>query len=259
VKILFILLISSCFAQNFRILNQSKSHSLREGQRSLLTVLTSLEEGITYQWYIGSDPIDGATSKSYQTDILKKSNQDKYSYTVVVTNGTQQIVSDEIKIFIKSPTSEVITLSGVLKDNANNIIPGNDIDLEISIFDVMTGGTSLYNEEFSKNTGNSVVLNHGEFVLKIGEGVSNTNLLNVVRDNSNLYIEFKLIRNKDPEVLSPRIPLTAVPFAIKQSANVLYGVGTPIDEKGAVGNHYVDESTGKTWVKTHAEWVLFKP
>jgi hypothetical protein len=81
------------------------------------------------------------------------------------------------------------------------------------------GGDTLYSEEFLTTNAQGVVVDNGWFVVRLGTGVSSSDLLGVISTNANVWAEITVL-GIQPDVLLPRTPMTASPYS-------LFGTQTP--------------------------------
>jgi hypothetical protein len=81
----------------------------------------------------------------------------------------------------------------------------------------------------------------------------------VVSANANLWVEVT-VDDGTPDVLLPRTPLTASPYALggtpAPAAVSLAGAGDPnaANAEGELGAIYVNETDNSTWLKLKSGW-----
>ena len=162
-------------------------------------------------------------------------------------------------------TNKKLAITGELADASGNKIgfPNPEIvDVSISLWTSLLGGTSVYSESFLAANGQGVSVEDGFFVARLGEGVTLANLQQVIAANPQLWVEIT-VESPNRDVLEPRTPLTAsayalggVPTLTPSSGNILRGTGEPnsIKVNAMIGSYYVNDADHSTWVKISNGW-----
>jgi hypothetical protein len=245
--------LANVFCQNLKIISVSQNQTLDVGQRAEIKV--EHDGATTFQWYLDGEVIPSATEANYTSPILTKSNSLSQYYVKVSNDAGQTLMSETIIVEVGAVNSQLLTLSGSLRNYAGKLIKSDVVDMVVKIYGDLADGNALYEEAFLVTAGNGIKVSKGEFVVRLGEGVSSQNISKVIQSNQNLYAEFSIGSQLD--VLVPRIPITSLPYSMSHSNSVLYGEGTPsIGLNSNIGSHYVDKISGNTWVKTQDKWVL---
>jgi uncharacterized repeat protein (TIGR02543 family) len=154
-----------------------------------------------------------------------------------------------------------LSISGELFDNNGQPLGSPtavNVNMTIELFNVITGGTALYTETFTTARNNSISVSNGFFTARLGEGTSAGSLHTIIRANNNLWAQIT-VDNGTPDVLSPRTPLTSSAYSFKATgSNVLNGIGDPNigNVLAPVGNYYIDNTTGITWIRTNRNWLM---
>ena len=162
-------------------------------------------------------------------------------------------------------TKDWMTVTGELFDVSGNPVgpaPGAPVatDMEVRLFTGLTGGVSVYAETFFAANGKSVPVADGFFAVRLGQGTTTGNLASVIANNPSLYAEILIGSSAAQDVLSPRTPLTASPYAIAPGA-AKRGNGDPNVGlvTGNLGAFYIDNANSATWFKTNTVWVKISP
>ncbi len=124
---------------------------------------------------------------------------------------------------------QTISYQGVLRDASGNIVDNGTYTLRFKLYNVEVGGSALGTPEWSEDL--SAIVTKGVFSVILG---SSTTFSSSGIFFTELYWLETIIEAGPgvtaPEILSPRIELTAVPYAIKArgvtgSANIFRGSG----------------------------------
>ncbi len=252
---------SSVFA--LEVLEISPSVTTPPGKRLLLSVKAEGTD-LSYRWHIGTDEFAGAGAQ-FTTPWITSADHQK-EFWVEVTDGLgNKAVSGHRRIYVVEPTSKVIALTGTLKKK--NGQSDFATDLRVSLYAAKEGGAALYVEEFLAENAQGVNVEAGKFVVRLGEGQSNGPLVPVVKNNASLYVEFTVLSDALEETLSPRLALTAAPYAMAESGQVsLKGEDDPcavVDATtnetrcldASIGTYYVNTTSSKTWQKVYSGWI----
>jgi hypothetical protein len=131
-----------------------------------------------------------------------------------------------------------------------------EITLEVRLHARDQGEAEVYRERFAIDAGQGVQVSKGRFSVRLGEGVANGDLAEVVRKNPDLWAEFRVQRNEGiEETLSPRLPLTASPYALSGAPARLEGNGVPGSLSAPPGTLYLDRVAGKQYVRGAVGWI----
>ena len=152
-------------------------------------------------------------------------------------------------------------MTGELVDDDGNPIgypDPVDVDVTVKLYNDESDGVLLYTETFLAADGQAITVEDGLFVARLGEGTTSDNLRNVITQNSGLWVEIT-IDDGTPEVLQPRVPLTASAYAIGGQpllgAQTIYGQGEPsASSEAAIGTFYIDTQTESTWLRIKRGW-----
>jgi len=213
------------------------------------------------RWFRSGARIAQATSPRLVLQSTQLTD-DGAGVTCVLYNADGGAISREAALHVLRPTRELVTVSGELSDRTGSLIGSNGVEdqnMVIEVFSQLEGGDTLYSEAFLGADGKAVQVGHGKFVVRLGTGrVLKGNLASLAREKQTLYLQFSLGQPDSRESLEPRLPITAMPYALTGDAAVLNGNGTPntIGLSAPVGSWYVDNLTGKTWIRTFRAWVL---
>jgi hypothetical protein len=244
-----------------------QSVSVSGGTALAMTVTASGTMPLSYAWFKDGAAVGGDTAELV---IDSASLDDAGSYWVIVTNSEGADTSDTaIATVIPHGTvnSQMIAISGRLFDDAGNPVGYPDpaeIDVTINLMNHPTAGASLYSESFRAADNQAIVVEDGSFVARLGEGTSAENLGQVLASQTNLWVEIT-IEGDPSDVLQPRTPLTAAPYAVNQSPavqqsapTIMKGEGNPVDSaiEAEIGTYYVDTLVGSTWLMLNSGWKM---
>jgi len=155
----------------------------------------------------------------------------------------------------QKPGSRILAISGELFNPANTLAANDSARFmfRIRLFGTKTKFDSLYTETFT-----NILVHNGQFTLSCGRGKSHGDLQAVAASNKELFAEVSSGLAGGYEVLGPRLPLTAAPYAWRIGIKVLFGVGIPSSTaaEAQLGALYVDRADGgRTWKMTNTGWV----
>lgn len=144
-----------------------------------------------------------------------------------------------------------ISYQGYLTDASENAIDGSR-DMRVAFYTVSTGGSSVYTEDHS-----SVTVSDGQFNLQLGTGSVVSGALSSVDFSQALWIEITIDPSGTPETLSPRIPLSSVPYA--RYAFEVQQIGTLTADRwctsdGSVINCTQNAPTDEVGAVTSGQW-----
>jgi hypothetical protein len=253
-SLLFVLIISALnYAEDLAIVSISDNIKTSVGKNVDLKVVST--GATTFQWYLNGTLIPGANSAEYKSQILNISNN-LAQYQVVISDGATSITSENIVVEVSPSTSQILTVSGRLNNYDGIPVTTPAIDVVVKLYNQSSNGLPIYEESFLQTSGKAVPVESGEFVLRLGTGVSNKNLIQVIGQFDNLYAEFLV--GESLSALQPRVPITALPYAMSSKSKTIYGSGVPSVD-AMLGHYYVNKENGQTWVKTQSSWVLLNP
>jgi hypothetical protein len=143
-------------------------------------------------------------------------NPSSAATTVTLLNGNGSIRANFVENLPTLPNNRQISITGTLYDVSGNPIgspePAN-VEMIVRLFTQATEGDTLYTENFLNQNNQSIQVNKGSFVVRLGTGVTSDTLINVVTANENLWAEITIL-GEEPDVLQPRTPLTAAPYSL---------------------------------------------
>ncbi len=185
--------------------------------------------------------------------------------TTVTTSGDAEVRADFDANQPSLPNNRQIAITGELFDDNGDPVgtPTPDtIEMQVQLWNQATGGTSLYTESYLIANGQEITVVDGRFVVRLGSGATSGDLTGVLSANENLFAEITVL-GVTPDVLLPRTPVTAAPYAHSVPAatvqnTTLHGTGTPLDSnlQAPIGTYYVDDATELTWVKLNLGWKI---
>jgi phage-related tail fiber protein len=100
-----------------------------------------------------------------------------------------------------------VTYQGVLRDSGGNAVPDNAYPMAFSIWNAVTGGTSLWSESQG-----AVPVSGGAFSVQLGS-VSPLGTLFADHSGTQLWLEVSADTGAGVEVYSPRVALSRAPYA----------------------------------------------
>ncbi len=214
----------------------------------------------TYQWFRNGVAISGATSSTYITNKLTL--QDNGSkYYCQVSNVVNAVLSREIVIIVKRPTSRTIVVTGELYDKDGIAVGYKNsakMDFQVKLYPSILSDSIVYTEQFLEVNNQGIVIRDGKFSIRLGEGQTEDDLVDVIRGNPNLFVSFTVTRpGGSPEVLEPRTPLSASPFAFSGLSEVLRGTIDPVIAgiEAPIGTYYINTINGNTFIKSNSTWI----
>jgi hypothetical protein len=143
-------------------------------------------------------------------------NPSSASTTVTLLNGNGAIQANFTENTAALPNNRQISITGALYDASGNPVGSPQpvsLDMKVCLFSQATEGTPVYSENFLVQNNQSIQVINGNFVVRLGTGVTGDTLVNVITTNNNLWAEITVL-DGDPDVLQPRTPLTASPYSI---------------------------------------------
>ncbi len=218
-------------------------------------------ESVTYQWIRDGEPIPGAEGPELITDPMTLDDNNA-AFRCVIGNGTVRDTSDPAVVTVVPYRSggRVVAVSGFLKDGVGNVVGADGrvtIDFRVDLYASEFGGNTLYTEEYLGVRG--VVVDSGEFIVELGRGVSDRDFEGLVRETESLFAEVYASIDNHFELIGPRIPLHASPYAMRGNSAVIYGEGVPRagSPTAPIGTLYVDKMDGnRTYRRVNGGWRL---
>lgn len=242
-----------------QILIEPKSRTVQAGDSAVFRVYQS--GGQTVRWFVNSAEVtEGVAGDSLVLRNVQLGN-DKSRVQCIVTNDVGTRNSATVQLSVLRPTREMMTFTGDLSDLSGAKIGeagSSSIDMQLEIFRSLEGGAPVYVEAFSAAEGRGVSIANGRFVLRAGTGrVTKGILTELVQDAAPLFAQFSVGLDDAREVLAPRVPLTAMPYALSAGNDMLKGAGSPVvlGLEAPVGTRYTDTGTGKVWFRGIRSWV----
>jgi|GEM_PF-1857043 len=109
-----------------------------------------------------------------------------------------------------TPNSEKLAITGKLF-GTNGAALNDTVDVTVSLYDTATNGTVRYAETFFAANSKSVSVEHGYFVVRLGEGtiITGVNLQTILSTYGNLWVEIKIGSD-----VMPRTPLTSAAYSL---------------------------------------------
>lgn len=218
---------------------------------------------LTYQWYSDSGAIIGASDTILRFGPVSLFENGKYYYCVV-SNNVGSKTSRSALLSVNKPSSQVIVVSGELFDFSGVPVGYSQsvaMDITVNLYPKIDSDTSVYTETFLLENKQAIEVFKGKFVVRLGQGTSNNDLVEQVRIYPNLYVSFTVNNpGGDPEVLNPRTILTASPYALSAVPGIIKGQIDPgtAGIEAAIGTHFVNTLTNITYIRTHNTWVVLE-
>jgi hypothetical protein len=240
------------------ITTHPRDTSVVAGANVTFSVMASGTAPFTYQWQKNSVNISGATSATYTKSSVVLA--DSGLYRCVVNNSTNQpVTSNSAKLTVtisssSAPTSRQLTVSGTMTD-LNGALLNDTVDMVVHLFGVQTGGTEVYSEAFRAAASKSVIIEKGQFAVRLGTGVTTGDLQTTIGNNADLYAEIEVIEGAVSDTLRPRTAITASPYSL--AGNIRRGTGDPNSQSivAPVGSYYIDTAANNTYVRTASTWL----
>ncbi len=188
------------------------SQAVHFGERATFDALAVGKGTVKYTWYFNGAEVSGASASQFVTEPLTADNNGNAVLCIAQDESGFSLSSDEVKVQVLPVSSKTFMLEGDLElaDGTNNF----STDMSVVLYNNLTGGSALYREEFVEDGRGTVTVKNGRFQVKLG-GIDNGQSLGaVIQANNSLYVEFQIGKGGSYEVLSPRLPLTAFPFAL---------------------------------------------
>ena len=243
------------------IVRHPLSTTLSVGDSATFSVTARGTAPLTCQWVTDTGAITGATDSVLSFGPLTLGDNGR-TFHCIVENDEGKITSRNALLNVKRPTSETIVVTGELYGKHSGYAVGYDggkeMDFTVRLYPTLESDSAVYTEHFMSDEGRGVTVNDGKFAIRLGEGVSQTGLQEVIRQYPSLYAAFSVGRpGGNPETLEPRTPLTSAPYALAGRPEVIKGNVHP-DRAGIeapIGTYYVWTGKNRTFVKTAKKWV----
>lgn len=240
-----------------KIIQHPCSDTLQEGDYYIGTVSTYCENE-NIQWYLNDLPIEGARQKEIIYGPVNKSDSGGV-IRCVIDNGIKSDTSNPayLSVIKAQPGNRIVAVSGELFDGNKNKMAKDSVvvfNFRVRLFNRQYSGLPLYTEYFSDKR--AVIVRDGLFTVNLGRGDADHDLQKVVASNSNIYVEIAAGHFSNYEVIGPRLPFTAAPYAFASGVPLIYGNGAPGNSTAApIGMLYIDQSdNNRVWKKTQNSW-----
>lgn len=239
------------------ILVSPRSTQVHVGDDASFTVYADGAQ--TYRWFVNGSEVDGdeATLVLHAVGL----NLDRAKVQCLVGNTTGVRSTDEAILRVIRPTREMLTFTGSLTElSGAPVSKGTEtaIDMVVDLYDAVVGGGKVYREVFLVEEGRGVPVRDGQFLVRLGTGrIVEGELAGALASGPNVHAQFGIGSPDQLEVLEPRVPLTAMPYAFSSSTSRLKGRGAPsaIGLEAPIGSTYLDLSTDKLYLRSFRAWV----
>ena len=234
---------------------QPRPDTLEENEIYSTGIVMSCQNG-SVTWYKNGVVLPSMTTTRLTYGPVALSDNGAI-FSCVIANGECSDTSLSVTIVVRpqKPGSRILAISGELFNPANTLAANDSARFmfRIRLFGTKTKFDSLYTETFT-----NILVHNGQFTLSCGRGKSHGDLQAVAASNKELFAEVSSGLAGGYEVLGPRLPLTAAPYAWRIGIKVLFGVGIPSSTaaEAQLGALYVDRADGgRTWKMTNTGWV----
>ena len=253
------LVFSPSFSQQLSITDHPDDLTVRQDQDAAFFISATSDNPITYQWFKNGESIQGANSAEY---VFNKAglNDNGSRFACRVESNNQVLISENAVLTVLRPTRELITLTGNLTRSTGE--PAGDgvkelLDVSVELYELNQGGEPIYREDFLAENGDEIIVENGKFQVRLGEGISTNDLSALIASSSHLFVQFHVGSPEAMETLEPRIPFTAVPFALSAPMQQLSGSVNPNDAgiQAPIGTAYKNTSDGTNWIRVETSWV----
>jgi hypothetical protein len=245
-------------AASLAIVQQPQDLTVHAGDSAVFQVM--FQGADTIQWFRG-----GVLQATRGTKIQLSSTaltDDGSTFTAVGrTIAGQQLSSRTATLHVLRPTRQLVTLTGDLSDRFGQAIGQSGSvaqDMVIDLYLSPEGTDTVYSEAFLQSDAKSVSVQNGKFMARLGSGrILKGDLETVARQNQTLYVQFSLGQPTAREVLLPRVPVTAMPYALSGGPAAIQGVGQPnfLGLVAPAGTTYTNTADGSVWIRTFRSWV----
>ena len=243
-----------------RIIKQPVATLSAEGDPVKFIVKADGTPPLRYQWYCNNASIAGATDTVLQIGPVTLNDNGK-RYYCVVENNVSSMMSWKAILTVKRPSSQTMVITGDMFGNDNSAVgtgTASNMDFIVRLYPSMTSDSVIYQESFLDSNNQAISVQDGKFSIRLGEGVSDGDLMEVVRGHSNIFVSFTVSRpGGNPETLNQRVPLTASPYALSSLPQLLKGIVNPDSARieAPIGTHYVRTTNNATYIKTYRGWA----
>lgn len=244
-------------AANLLFYSQPQDATVHVGDSAVFQVATQGAD--TVVWYKAGVRLGTTGSRLVLRDLAL--TDDGSSYTAVAKTTETSIESRTATLHVLRPTRQLVTLTGELSDRYGQALGQSATvsqDIVVDLFKSAEGSDTVYSEAFLQSDGKAVTVDNGKFMARLGSGrILLGDLETVARQNQTLYVQFSLGQPGAREVLLPRVPVTAMPFALSGGPGTIQGAGKPniLGLVAPVGTSYTNTADGSTWIRTFKSWV----
>lgn len=215
----FSFIVSSAFALDFQTVPDGQV--VHVGEHAVFHVQASGKPPINYSWYVNNTLDSSSATNSFTTAALTLADNKSEVFCMISDESGQTQSSIPIRIQVLPYASQTVSLEGELK--LSNGLADFETDLQVALFDKPANGSQVYLEEFVKTGRGTVLVRDGRFQVRLGMQDNGVTLLDVVKANQNLYVEFRAGADGTFETLAPRLPLTSFPFALVKNTVQVVG------------------------------------
>jgi len=250
--------VSSVHATSLLFYLQPQDVTVHVGDSAVFQV--SVQGADTVQWFRAGVLQATTGSRLVLYDLVLSDDASTFT-TVAKTADGQSLESRTATLHVLRPTRQLVTLTGELSDRFGQALGQTasvSQDIVVDLFKSAEGTDTVYSEAFLQTDGKAITVDNGKFMARLGSGrILLGSLESVARQNQTLYVQFSLGQPGAREVLLPRIPVTAMPFALSGGPGSIQGAGLPntLGLIAPVGTTYTNTSDGKTWIRTFKSWV----
>lgn len=243
------------------ITRQPLSITVTEGDIAIFRVGAHGSPPIQYQWFCDSSILAGQTDSILQIGPVTPLFNGK-QYFCIVSNIVGDVTSWKALLTVKKPSSHILVITGELYTTDLKTVGSNatsQMNFIVRLYPSVFSDSVLYTETFLEENKQSIPVKDGKFAIRLGEGKTDGDLMDVVRRNPNLFVGFTISRpGGNPETLNRKVPLTASPYALSSLPQVLTGNVDPdsADIDAPIGTHFVRTITGDTYIKTFKGWAI---
>jgi hypothetical protein len=245
-------------AASLAILQQPQDLTVHAGDSAAFQVVAQGAD--TIQWF-RAGVLQSTRGPKIQLATVALSDDGSTFTAVARTIAGQQQSTRTATLHVLRPTRQLVTLTGDLSDRFGQAIGQSSIvaqDMVIDLFRSPNGTDTVYSEAFLQSDAKSVSVENGKFMARLGSGrILKGDLETVARQNQTLYVQFSLGQPTAREVLLPRVPVTAMPYALSGGPAAIQGVGQPnfLGLVAPAGTTYTNTADGSVWIRTFRSWV----
>jgi hypothetical protein len=234
-----------------------------EGDTAVFNFQVTGTQPFTYQWYCNNSAISGAVDSILRIRTVLLNDNGK-RYYCQITNSESSVLTNTALLTVKRPSSHTIIITGDLLTSSYTKVgleTETKMNFIVRLYPSVTSDSILYTESFLDTNNQAIVVKNGKFAIQLGSGQTNGDLMDVVRNNANIFVSFTISRpGGNEETLNRRVPLTSSPYALSSLPQLLKGNVNP-DSAGIeapIGTHYIRTTTNATYIKTYLKWVELK-